>query len=103
MSGLTAVLRDGSKVPAVAVSSTRILIDAVRKVNDSALVELFRKCEDQNYKFQMGNSKAVLVRFGFMDKDENIPDTVRKVVLNSLKEKEGKMAPVFPLKKLAKM
>jgi hypothetical protein len=91
MSALTLVtLKDGSQVFQGTLVSVTTNVIAAAKENPIALYDLAKKCSDASYRFtpktRLGDSKTTLRKFGLIDSKDEVPDTVKKIVINSLEQ-----------------
>lgn len=96
----TVTLRDGNQVSEeifkqVSESITDVLVD-----NCIALSELVEKCNDAGYEFiknPLGDSAAILKKFGLMDDRERVNPDIKKIVLNSIEGSWKSLKFVDPL------
>jgi hypothetical protein len=80
-------LRDGSELSQATLSSAMINIKIIYKENSHALLELVEKRNNLEYNFtqtEPSNSKKILKKHNLINDQENVPDAIRKVVLNHI-------------------
>ncbi len=80
-------LKDGSEVPYGLVVTTSEGISALLETkNHIALIDLILKCKDDQYKFLPNvflDSRPILKKYELINNDEQVPEAIRKIVLNS--------------------
>lgn len=82
-----ATLIDGSQVPEKTLRETTQRLQTLNKENFLALIDLVEKCQNPSYQLASNpfrSSKTILERLELIDQTEGVPDTVRKVVVNSV-------------------
>ncbi len=88
MSALTLLtLKDGSQVYQGTVNAVTNSLKVAAKENPVALFDLVKKCKDAGHQFissPFGDSKSILTKYGLIDKNGEVHDAVKKVVLNSV-------------------
>lgn len=93
-------LKDQSTAPSFVVGATLQNLSLIANQNPRAVIDLYKKCQNQNYIFnsEFGNSKPILREFGLLFTDETVSDTTRNIVLNAIEIHDLRVFIVNPLK-----
>ena len=102
MSALTLVtLKDGSQVFQGTFTAVTLSLKDAHKENPVALFDLVEKCKDAGHQLgspPFGDSKSILTKRGLIDKNGEVHDAVKKIVLNSVEGSGIFLKLVNPLK-----
>jgi len=102
MSALTLVtLKDDSQALQGTVTTVTMNLKDAHKENPLALFDLVKKCKDARHQFSpppFGNSKPILTKCGLIDKNGEVPEATKKIILNSVEGSGVFLKLVNPLK-----
>lgn len=94
-------LIDGSEVPEAIFNIVTRDLNALVVKRPDILLELLKKCEDFEYKFNNGfknETQEILRAYNLIDRNKNVLRIIQKIVLNSVKRDGEALRVINPLK-----